>query len=87
MGPGGALEGSLAVDLGFLKVSGPAVSIHDLLLLHLHDLLFDFLATRMGKARAQRSWARRRMPAMPARGSVGLEDQRFRAGLAKKISK
>ena len=44
MGPGRTLKGSLAVCLGFLKVNGPAFSIHDLLLFHLEVLPFDFLA-------------------------------------------
>lgn len=80
MGPGRTLEGSQADSLGFLKVSGPAFSIHDLLLFHLDVLLFHFLATRMGKARIQKSWARWYMPAIPALGSGRLESQKVKAG-------
>jgi hypothetical protein len=68
MGPGRTLKGSLAVCLGFLKVNGPAFSIHDLLLFHLEVLPFDFLATRMGKARSQKSWAWWWTPALSTLG-------------------
>lgn len=44
LGPGRALQGGVAGRLSSLEVVGTAFSVHDLLLLHLDAVLFDFVA-------------------------------------------